>query len=481
MKNLYASLGTHILTDSTTLQKILDYKIGQNTLDEATIAQIRKYLLNQTNRLRYDQKLQQVYPQLLPQAQAIIEKSEQRKKLQNSVAPSITHTHTKKSAFPKILIGLILALVVISASYWGYQQWEKPYTKLIINTAHQTDLTPTFKQQLLNQTKNTNNLTDASFDESKELLVFHQNNKLLVLQNSNTPQDNKWQTALNNESTAKTLEGFYTNPSWLPNQPVLNFGWRAFAKLSPLGEISIEDNLNPLKVTKPSNGLSVTSSHAVSDDGKYSLWYDSMPNTDMMIINTHTQETFVRPYQNQCCLINWAKFSPDNKYLVTNLPSTNMPDVVDGLFSIKTDDKANVTDLVMISSINDIDRKISASNNSILIKTDNVFFYQNALATINNNGDLRYWDLATGKLLSEIKLNYLPIWEAQFSSDGRYLWYPTKTEVHAFDLKTGKDHYIAQNKVADGQNMPKPIIIGNKNIWLRNTTPSTSDVLTADF
>lgn len=476
MKNLYAILGTHILTDGQTLKKILDFKIQQNALDEKTIAQIRHYLLNADNRAKYDQKLQQIYPNLLSQAQSIIEKSQQRKQTQITTPSVKPQSHTKNPALPKLLIGLFLGFLSVIGGYWGYQQWKKPYTKLIINTPYQTDLDPAFKKKLLTQTKTYGYPDDISFNEADGLLAFSQDGQSFIWKNSNNPQDNVWQNALaSTEALAKT--GLV--PRWLPNQRVLDFNGEYFATLNPGMGLSIKDNPNPPKVP-PSTNLTTTSSNARSSDGKYMMVFDYKPNSDMMIVNTLTQKGFVKKSQNHFCMIFRARFSPDNNYLVTTLPTTNIPNVNECLFRIKTDMNGDVVDLEEIALIDAIDRKRSAIPNSKFITNDNVFFFKNSLATINNNGDLRYWDLATGKMLSEIKLDYHPGWEAQFSSDGRYLWYPTKTEVHVFDLKTGKDHYISQNKASNNQ-IPTPLVIGNKNLWLRNTTSATSDMLTVNF
>lgn len=482
MKNLYAILGTHILTDQQTIEKILQFKISQNSLDNETIAQIRNYLLNPAVRQKYDQKLQQSYPNLLPQAQAIIEKSQQRKQIQTATKSIKPQSEIKKSALPKILLLFIVGFTLVGAGYWGYQQWKKPYTDLAINTLYRTDLTPAFKEQLLKAKKTSDNYQYQSvdFNEANGFLAINLDNQLQIWQNSNHPTTNVWQDAIENTPESKMQSQNGVRARWLPNKSILSIGNNSFWHLSPGNyKIDIEE-----KPSSPQAKLPIDTSFAEiasSEDGHYVLHAQLLGKSEMIIVNKYTQEYFVKTFQDNCCLVGWAKFSPNNQYLVTNVPSTNRKDVVDKAFQLQTNEKGDVIDLKPVATINRIDREKFAKTGKS-ITTDNLYFYQNILVTINDNGDLRYWDLQKDKLLSEVKLDYQPkqLWRAQFSTDGRYLWYPTKTEVHVFDLKTGKDHYISQNKASTGQN-PTPIIIGNKNLWLQNTTPATSDILTANF
>lgn len=481
MKNLYALLGTHILTDSQTIQKILDFKIHQNALDEVTIAQIRHYLLNPDKRRQYDQKLQQAYPDLLRQAQAVVAESRQKKNQRALVVP-MRQSVTRHFSLQKILLVFVGIMVLIAMVYWSDRHSKKPYTKLAIITEYQTDLTPEFKSQLLTLTQTPNQPLIVDFNEANGMIVFNQGNQLQIWENSPTPQNNVWQTAIADNKITQIASQSDMIALWLPNQPVLNVRGAMFWRYDhSLGAIVLENKPPPPKIPR-SYKYSDVVYETRSTDGNYVLQAVLTSERDMKLINAQTNQVYERKFQNRCCLVGWAKFSPDNKYLATNVPATNDPSVADAVFRIQTDANKNIIDLEQVAMVNEIDRKKSAQNSGeAIIKTDNLYFYRDVMVTINNNGDLRYWDLVKGKLLSEVKLDYKPMWTAQFSTDGRYLWYPNNKEIRVFDLKTGKDHYMAQNKSTDNKNWPKPIILGNKNLWLQNSTVADSDVLTATF
>lgn len=471
MKNYYALLGTHILIDRSTLLRLLQHHEQAGTLDDSDIAAMKRIFYQPEQKRLYDEELRLAHPELFMLAQKTLAYEQKKAANAKTLAQLEQLKYEQQSTLPipmrwiKIFLWLsVLGLPIYYLHHYGLPDWHNNHhnvptkgTLPTINFQEQAShiISSTFADELI-ALSGTHDYIHASYNAQEGLLLYTSTNNPTINAIRNQTVNNQASRIL---ALKKIAPSFVSWIQWWQNGVVINKlvytkqangNWKKTHEI-PFGNIQAIYGNHLLGVNIDNR-----------DGNDIYLYFYFLPNgkasTQRVMINSYIESAILSQDGRYILLLGVAGWADFLAY--TQLDSQGAIIGIKDYTKTKTDNSLNA----------------AIGEARILKLTLNAYFFDHTLATIDNSGELNFYELPSGRHQGKALLSLYKSWRPTFSQNGRYLWYASDNKsIMAYDLKTHQNIKIADHPHTIKDRL-QPIALGDQALWLHGKTTQSSGV-----